>query len=366
MPPQLTPEQAAVALVMLGAVATMGVAWVWALARLAMGRGLLPPAPIRVVPWRGKHVVGMLLLYIGVQFAVPLALLSLGGMKPGKGKLGPETQMLLMTAVNGVFLAVGPLLLASWSGAGPSDFGLERGRVGWDVVRGVVAWPLLAPIVFGVNLLALYVWKDRMKHPLEQWAAGGLSTSGWLLAGLSAVVLAPLVEEFLFRGVLLGWLGRWASGMPRAKPSLTTDPDFGFPAEPEPEPREIWFEEEPAAGPAPTDGQGWRFLAANVVVSLVFAALHGPVWPSPVPLFFLSLGLGVLYQRTGGLVAPVALHATFNALSTLLLYLTIRAGGPDALKPAVPEPVPPVAPKAAGEPGDDEAARPRRPPRIIT
>lgn len=364
MPPQLTPEQAAVSLMMLGAVATMGVAWMWALARLLSGRSLLPPAPGRVVPWRGTHVVGMVILYIGVQFVVPIVLLSLGGMRPAKGKLGPEAQVLLTSAINGAFLVLGPLVLTWASGAGPSDFGLERGRIGRDVVRGVVAWPLLAPIVFGVNALALVVWKDRKHHPLEDWAAGGLSATGWLLAGLSAVVLAPLVEEFLFRGVLLGWLGRWASGAGRAKPDPAVDPDFGFPAEP----REIWFEEEPppAPEPLPIAGRGWRFLAANGAVSLVFAALHGPVWPSPVPLFFLSLGLGVLYQRTGGLVAPVALHATFNGLATLLLYLTLRAGGPDALKPPAPEPVPPAPAKAAEEAPDVEAMRHPRPPRIIT
>jgi hypothetical protein len=91
-------------------------------------------------------------------------------------------------------------------------------------------------------------------------------------------------------------------------------------------------------------------LAANVLVSVIFAAMHGPVWPSPVPLFFFSLGLGVLYQRTGGLVAPVVLHAMLNGLTTLLLYLTVLAGGPDALKPVPPAPVEPVAPKEVGMP----------------
>ena len=118
--------------------------------------------------------------------------------------------------------------------------------------------------------------------------------------------------------------------------------------------------------PSPLPGRGWRFLAANVLVSALFAAMHGPVWPSPVPLFFLSLGLGVLYQRTGGLVAPVALHATFNGLATLLLYLTLQAGGPDALKPGAPKEALPIPPKAAEAPPDVEAGRHPRPPRIIT
>ena len=53
-------------------------------------------------------------------------------------------------------------------------------------------------------------------------------------------------------------------------------------------------------------GQASQFSlwTANVVVSLLFAGLHADQWPAPVPLFLLSLVLGWLYLRTGGLAAP--------------------------------------------------------------
>ena len=70
-----------------------------------------------------------------------------------------------------------------------------------------------------------------------------------------------------------------------------------------------------------------RLLAANVIVSLIFAALHGAVWPTPIPIFFLSLGLGFLYQRTGGILAPIALHMTFNGVSTTMMFLVAGGGG---------------------------------------
>jgi membrane protease YdiL (CAAX protease family) len=40
--------------------------------------------------------------------------------------------------------------------------------------------------------------------------------------------------------------------------------------------------------------------------------------PAPIPIFFLSLALGVLYQRTGNLASSFILHALFNGFSTLL------------------------------------------------
>ena len=63
MPAQPTAATVALSLIYLGLISTVLAAWFWAIMRLATGRGLLPPAPVRVVPWRGKHVLGMLLLY---------------------------------------------------------------------------------------------------------------------------------------------------------------------------------------------------------------------------------------------------------------------------------------------------------------
>ena len=47
---------------------------------------------------------------------------------------------------------------------------------------------------------------------------------------------------------------------------------------------------------------------AIVLTSLIFAALHAAQWPAPIPLFLLAVGLGVVYQRTGSLLAPIC-HA---------------------------------------------------------
>jgi membrane protease YdiL (CAAX protease family) len=45
------------------------------------------------------------------------------------------------------------------------------------------------------------------------------------------------------------------------------------------------------------------------------------VWPTPVALFVLALGLGALAYRTQSLVGPVVLHGLFNGFNCLVLFL---------------------------------------------
>ena len=89
--------------------------------------------------------------------------------------------------------------------------------------------------------------------------------------GIFAVVIAPLAEEFVFRGLIFSGLKK-----------------IGWPK------------------------------CAWLVTSLLFAAIHASA-PVFLPLFVLALGLTWLYQETEGLLAPVLAHSAFNAANLLLL-----------------------------------------------
>jgi membrane protease YdiL (CAAX protease family) len=113
---------------------------------------------------------------------------------------------------------------------------------------------------------------------------------------LVVVVLTPLVEELLFRSLLLDVFARY---MP--------------------------------------------FAAANVLQASLFAAAH--VEPRKIPyLFVVGLLCGWLRARSGGLLASVTLHALNNAFATLVaLSAATPAAGP--VKP--PPPLGPLAPALA-------------------
>jgi membrane protease YdiL (CAAX protease family) len=64
--------------------------------------------------------------------------------------------------------------------------------------------------------------------------------------------------------------------------------------------------------------QRWGAPRALMMVSGAFALihLHGP---SIAPLFVLAVGLGLAYELTGTLVAPMVMHALFNATNVAML-----------------------------------------------
>jgi membrane protease YdiL (CAAX protease family) len=98
-----------------------------------------------------------------------------------------------------------------------------------------------------------------------------------------AVVVAPVVEEVVFRGMALPVLTRY----------------LGFPV-------------------------------AVAVVSAVFALMHGHVW-SLAPLFAIAVAFSLAYTLTGSLRVPIVMHAIFNTvnLGNVLLFPDIvNSAGP--------------------------------------
>jgi membrane protease YdiL (CAAX protease family) len=253
------------------------------------------------------------------------------------------------------------LLGFRWMPARPASFGMQGWGMG--VVGGYLTWLLVTPAVFVVFVLATKanLWlTDRPpdKHPLTQ-GIDEAGVWGWPLFFLQTVLLAALVEEMVFRGLLLPWLaqkrpvGRETpfTVAPQHRSILILFLAVGIAAllhAPDIENawaagdrREVAVRLLPAMfilALVPFDFllPRWRRLRRHLRVrsphhvravwasAALFAAIHSQVWPSPVPLFVLALGLGYLYLRTRSLVGPVVVHGMFNAVSAVYLLL----GGP--------------------------------------
>lgn len=180
--------------------------------------------------------------------------------------------------IQGVTWLLIPIFL-KWNEMGWREaFGLNR--PGWVRALGLAvgALALAAPVVWGLQFLCVHLltW---LGHPPDNEKAVemflNLKTVGErVYFGIFAVVLAPVAEEFIFRGVLYPFVKQL----------------------------------------------GWPRLAF-IGVSGLFALIHLDV-ADFFPLFALALLLTWLYEKTDCLLASITAHSLFNAVNLVLLYFS--------------------------------------------
>jgi uncharacterized protein len=169
---------------------------------------------------------------------------------------------------------------------------IARRRLTWRILGPVRPSWLLVAIGLGVGVVgtigaytinAILVTALGAEDPVEQEVLQEVLAGGrtMIVALIVAVVMAPLVEEILFRGLLFQALRRRVG---------------------------LW----PAA----------------LLSTAIFAVIHVEiVFSQPVALAGLS-ALGVFlawaFHRTGSLVVPILGHAVFNGMSVLLAIVADR------------------------------------------
>jgi membrane protease YdiL (CAAX protease family) len=261
-----------------------------------------------------------------------------------------------------------PVLLRVISGTRPYQLGLTTHRAGRNVLAGLLAWVAVTPFVYAVLNLTTWWFRQMFhlppeEHPLTRLSQSGLSRVEWVLLVASAVAAAPVVEELLFRGVIQPWLAvRPWGGAGAMLAALVVALALRKP------------ETTSAQGGTGTTGVLEQLVPALFVLvlvppfllvwrrsrtpvapavygtSLLWAMMHTPIWPTPVPLFVLGLGLGYLAYRTQSLVAPLTLHALFNGVACVMLL--------------APHPAPPPVP--APEKGSETTSAGRLPAAVST
>jgi membrane protease YdiL (CAAX protease family) len=369
---------------------SMIVAWVWLIWRVVSGQPILPERPLverRETPWRAGTVFLVALAYmlvaVGIMRGYPLvaALLPGGPALPVANDFGTTNkpvvtaapppapapkvgsgvadrpaqgaaiddektplshQMLLNGLMDLFMLIVVPVVARFTCGSRLRDFGLSFD--GWwrQAAIGVVATMIVTPAVSAIQFAATKIWSPQA-HPFQEMMFKEFTVGMAGVAVMTAVVVAPLFEELAFRGLLQSWLvdallrsaGRKPSNgvvvdVPSDEPANPVLATSDWQREPEAEPASPY--ESPKAldspGPLPVPDAnplGYAWLGV-LLTSLLFASVHFAQWPAPVALFALALVIGTVYQRTGSLIAAVAMHATFNGLNTLLLFLVLLSG----------------------------------------
>ena len=159
-----------------------------------------------------------------------------------------------------------------------------------DVRRGLVAtiW-ILAPVLL-INLVVANL--VQYEHAVTDLLAEQADGATFVFLFFSAAVVTPIAEEFQFRLLLQGGLQRLADE--RNAPGEIT----------------LW-----------NPSSAWPIM----VTSIVFALMHLGQGAAPIPLFFLSVGLGYVYQRTGRLIPVIVVHMLLNGATVLMEFCKINA-----------------------------------------
>jgi membrane protease YdiL (CAAX protease family) len=294
--------------------------WVAVLGRLRDGRDVLAWSPRRPVPWGLLDVGAAILLLIVVEGAA----LQLSGVDPKADltALPPVSQARAFwgmfagrIAASGLIL----LVLVVRVQARGADWGVQLRQVTTDLKLGCLAFLFVAPLIYVLQTLLISVWAPSA-HPLVVSVQKNPGIGLFAAACATAVVSAPIVEEFLLRVVLQGWLEKvavWRGDTTELLVGGTVDDDHGS---------GDWPPQQRRRKPAAREQFEYRPPPWPIFISaLVFALMHLQKEPSPDPitLFFFALALGYVYQRTHRLLPCVVMHVLLNAASMTMLGLSV-------------------------------------------
>ena len=171
---------------------------------------------------------------------------------------------------------------------------------------------LLIPLRF--SIIAVYVLV-RDRHAVRVWFRPQWS---WIALGGACGLVAQAAAIFYTRSVATGGIERHAS---QVIGWLIIRPDFQIVAVSLiPVVEEVYFRGRAFGLIAASSG----VTAAVWVTAIVFAAMHAALAPILLPPYLLiSLILGWLRAKSGGLLAPIAAHVAFNACALAAIRLGI-------------------------------------------
>ncbi|HVC94977.1 MAG TPA: CPBP family intramembrane glutamic endopeptidase, partial [Pirellulales bacterium] len=276
------------------------------------GGVMVPFEPRRPAPWTGVDLASIALVYLASNAAMALFLTGdpdIGASGEADAAIDPARMpALLMTGatVSLATLVAAVVWIRHRRRADWTDLGLDLSRLPADLFLGLAAFAVVSVPIYAMQT-GLTKWYEVIcdnfqltpsEHPIVNALRAAEPGWGlWLSSLVSAVLVAPVVEEFLFRVLLQGWLeslGSDAAAQVDHGP-MTAD-----------------------AIPSTSRRPPW---APIVLSSAVFALMHLAHGADVVPLFFFALALGYLYRQTHRLWPSMVVHVCLNACTLGMLWL---------------------------------------------
>ncbi|WP_404309296.1 CPBP family glutamic-type intramembrane protease [Neorhodopirellula lusitana] len=234
-----------------------------------------------------------------------------------------------------------------------------RPGFGWRLRRGdislgvVAAWLILPPTMLMMGAVSAL---QEYSHPVldalkPEDPSQGPDYAIFAALFFTTAIVTPIVEEFWFRGLLQGglqrladapgdarrWLGRPVAASTTGSAFVSDDVIVAEVVETgNPYQASVVGDDFPGKGAAESldsanvqssdagntaaslgTRSDWTPTAIwpMFLASLLFALAHWGQGLAPIPLFFLSLGLGYLYRQTGSLIPSITVHFILNGFT---------------------------------------------------
>jgi membrane protease YdiL (CAAX protease family) len=256
----------------------------WAIALLGLAlfvrRAFARRAPEAAGPperprWGCPELFALALAFAAMP-ALALALAGRLGVPPLQPGAEPRFEHLVAQVAANAAVAGIAAALVLLRGQRLRALGLHGERAAPAVRAGLGAFVMVFPLFYGMERLSVLLFEKlhvaRSINPAAALLLAGDGAAEIATVAVLAVVIAPVTEEVVFRGVLY----------PVARERL------GLPG-------------------------------GVVATAALFAAVHPLVdW---LPLFVFAIGLALVYERRGSLLAPITMHAANNALGVAILMI---------------------------------------------
>jgi uncharacterized protein len=229
-------------------------------------------------PWQLEKYLRNLLILFGSIYGGFFLMWSMGRATGEHGELQNSTLRILLAvlAFQGAALVLVHFFLREHHTGWVEGFGLDN-DIGHALSLGIGVGVVTLPAVWALQGLSSVILQLLTFHPHEQEAVELLrATEAWsnrLILGIATIVIAPVAEEVIFRGILYPAIKR--AGYPRTA---------------------LWG------------------------TAILFGLIHFNLGTF-VPLTFLAIVLACLYEYTGNLLACITVHSFFNAANFIALYL---------------------------------------------
>ena len=206
--------------------------------------------------------------------------------------ISPDEQSIRTAFFNNIFILAGGLITSAiilidvqpYFARGLKGFGLNPKTIAADFIASLtnllVVWPLVLAALTATSFLGQFLWGRQ--YQLKQHQELVLlvqypQLSLRILIAVVAVVVIPILEEMLFRGLFQTTLCSFLRIRQTA----------------------------------------WTAIIAS---SFLFTVMHSESahWPA---LFILGVVLGYSYEKSGSLFRPIFLHSFFNAASVMATWI---------------------------------------------